>query len=933
MQLRRVEISGFKTFAERTRVVLRSGVTMVVGPNGSGKSNIIDAIRWAMGEQSSRSLRVRAPAELIFNGAGARTEMPMAEVSVVFDNKDGGVALDAAEVTVTRRLYRSQEQEYLLNGASCRLREVRELFGGSGIGGQFYSILEQGRADALLSGKMEERRAVFEEIAGIRGYRRRYAEAERRLSDSVGKMQQIEPLLEEIRGQHAKLKRQCAVVDRYRALKGRLQEAQMRRDAGHFYALSTQLATLAERLRGRRAARAEKQEGYEALVEQGRERQGEINALREQIIAARDELHNNQLAQERERHAIRSGEQEQQNIEERIGHEQRLLERDQNRIEALRAEGHEEQALLLKARREGEQVSGQLEELQKAIKNHHARTTAQQRTVSDLQARIKEDERRREELWIRIRELSSTVVETLEQIMHPQGGDASSAMGRVADEVAQVLDRIGSRLTQQAHHWGDKVVTELADREALRKLITEYQNMVERVRDEHHHLSEAVRRYRGLVDPLVELLTDPSGDFAQRHILDQEYQLLGQQVERLRREIEGVQREMTATRATIEQSRDQEARLRVLQERCANRVALHEKNGARITTEINTLTASRNTVHDRISAYRGAKDNLKKRDTSLQSNLKRLQQTNEKLGGGLATQQRALTALETAVVRVQERAQVKRRALAESDARLEKAAEVHARAEARVDEAKRHFQEQYDDDLVRYAERYRKENGGGEVPRTGGAQQIAQFKEKIASLGRINMMAPVEFEEIDARYTLLSEQLDDLRRARADLKRVTSHIIEQSGVQLSATIKGVNSHFGAVFRDLFGGGSAKLYLEEPENPLDSAIRIEAYPPGKKPVRIEQLSGGERSLSGLSLLFAFFRYRPSPVALMDEVDATLDENNVTGFAEHLASYREQTQFIIISHNPRAIAYAETLIGVTMQEEGVSTVVEVDATQYR
>ena len=927
MLLSRIEISGFKTFAERTQLAIRSGVTVIVGPNGSGKSNIIDAIRWAMGEQSMHSLRSTAPDELIFNGSSQRDPLQMAEVSLIFDNRDNTLPLAHDEVSVTKRLYRSREQEYLLNNVPSKLKDIRSLFLGTGIGHAPYSVLEQGRADSLLSKKMDERRAIFEEIANIRGYRLRYAEAERRLSTAVNKMQQLEPLVREIQSQHIKLKKQAQELNEYRQLKEKLRVTQMKRVVGHYRALDAQQESSRKRLHLARGRHAEIQSQYQTLVAARQQAEEQLNTFREQLTREREKLHANELRQERETNVAQNVAQQQHTIDEQIAHESHLLERDQRRIANLRQEEGNAHRAEEKATQQVADLLQQLEALTASIQQYRAHSQQKRVAAGALQKKLHTTEKQREQLWVRIRELSQQIVETLEQLMHPQKGSATIVSSRLVEEIDNLLNQISTRLDQQSHRVDDPTFAELIGQGEVGRILEEHQRVVGALHQDHTQLIKKIQRYRSLVDPLIALLTNPQGDFAQRHILDREYQQLRHQIEGIQEQIQSTEEEIDATQTTIDQLRTQEAQIQVALERHRSQATLHKQNSDRLAREIEELTQSRNQVHDRISAHRHAKQELSTEHHDSRAALTQLNRQHTELSHTLVVVQKESDKLERAIMQMKERMSNKERMLAVSSNKVEKATEAYHRAEVRVTETKEQFLERYGEDIDVFGAQFSEEHS-----RRPSDKEMERIREKLQGLGKINMMAQIEFEELDARYQLLNTQMEDLNKARVDLKQVTTHIIEQSGQSLTGTIEGINSHFNSVFRDLFRGGNARIYLTNPHVPLESPIHIEAHPPGKRPVHIEQLSGGERSLAGLALLFAFFRQHPTPLALMDEVDATLDENNVTNFGTHILKYGKQTQFVIISHNPRTIACAETLIGVTMQEEGVSTVVELDTKKY-
>ncbi len=926
MQLNRIKIDGFKTFAESTTIEIRPGITVIMGPNGSGKSNIIDAIRWVMGEQSMLSLRATSADELIFNGAASHGPQQMAEVSLIFDNSQGLIPLNSDEICITKRLYRSREQEYLLNNNPVKLKEIRLLFDGTGIGHAPYSILEQGKADALLSQKMDERRAIFEEVAGIRGYRRRYVEAERDLHNAIEKMQRLEPLLQEIKNQHNKLKEQTQEVEKYRALNEKLRRAMMWRVLKHYQSRWRSQQTLSDKLQRARQRQNELFNQSQALLVKQQQQEERERQLREELLQIREQLHANELRQEREKHELQRIAQQAQNIEQRVEQESHHLAHDQRRIAISQQEQESEQQLADQSLQRATERSQQLEALQKTIAQQRSYIDEQRRITTTLRNKLKRSEQKQEQLWEHIRELSEQIVSTLEQQLRPSGDGRAGWHNRLSAEIAQSLRQIVSRLEQQSQQLGQQLLMELSGVEAVQRLIKEHQRVMEVLERDHEALAENIGRYRALVDPLMHILTDPQGSLARRHALDREYRQLREQIGMIQSEVQLAEGAIATTGGSLEKLHNQETQLRIQSENYRHQAALHRKNLQRMRNVSKELTQSRDQVHDRISASRQEKERLKEKEKQAQEALTHLDRQHGEGRQSLTSAQNMIDTLENAIAEIKGHIRKREQVVNQQNKQVEQLVERYNRFAAQVEEMRAQFQLQYGEEIEHYQREQRDEK------RVITTTEIEQLKRRITLLGKVNMMAPVEFEEIDARYQLLKGQMEDLQRARGDLRQVTDHIIAQSSKNLLSAIEGTAKHFNNTFRDLFGGGSAKIQVVNPNEPLTSPIHIEARPPGKQPRHIEQLSGGERSLSALSLLFALFRQSPSPIALMDEVDSTLDDYNVVNFGSHIQQYRGHTQFIIISHNQHTIACAETLIGVTMHDEGVSKVVELDTREY-
>ncbi|HVH10513.1 MAG TPA: chromosome segregation protein SMC [Gemmatimonadales bacterium] len=1146
MRLTRLEMSGFKSFAGGVELPFDVGVTAIVGPNGCGKSNISDAVRWVLGEQSPRLLRGGKMEDVIFQGSTGRRPVNVAEVSLVFDNADGALSIAYQEVVVTRRLSRSGQSEYLMNRSPVRLRDVQDLLRGTGLGADAAVVMEARMIEALLSDKAEERRALFEEAAGIGVYRDRKASTERRLEETAGDLARLEDLVSEVQTQVRSLARQRGKAERYvKMIEERRAVALtlVRRELEDFDlalgALAKRGDELAAALPAERAELARAERDREARVQARHTAEARRADVERRLNAARLEAGRLQgdlaLAAERLRNAgeRRAGatqrreeqdERAQQTERERaaalaeceaaerdlavVGRElggrtaleqevrDRLLaergsvreleEEGQRRAEAFRAlEG--EQAALERERAElGQQLARASEERAARAEAEWAATAelgtrAQQAAALTLRSSEAAEELERGRR--RVTELKER--ETHERTARRQVEGALAQATARRDALAELeRQRVGlapaaQALLKERERFGDAVIGPLSDfvrtgrrdAELAEQLLGEWLHAV-LVRDET--AVDAIRRWHEAAQPgpLVLLPSVPGprrtadghpledalrvegpaaawvrallaghevvdGGRALRRANGAVYLIGGTSEGPLRRraDLEAVAQEVTDSEAT----RDERARAlertlaelaqaeaafvaaREAAERArreeldggarkgdAERAAAHAQREAtdattqveRLSTRLAEVDARLTALHAELEHQEVERHRLDERLGGERARLVELETEQEAareqrvkwqvdaaqvearlaaareratraageteearrqvaaLGDELAALERETTSVTGQQAQWTDALQERRLAVAAleqaaGDAATE-VAEADAsqgRAEAALETARAAVETRSADEhklalertevlgrrrgLVQQVEaEWRKplDQLLVEAPEVAGdlewlRQENERLRETIDEVGPVNALAVEEHAEEVKRLEFLMTQRDDLVAARQSLLHAAREIDQTAKTLFLESFGKVREHFRSVFQTLFGGGECDVRLANEDEPLASEIEIHAAPRGKRTQRIHLLSSGERTLVAVSLLFAIFLTKPSPFCLLDEVDAPLDDANVGRYVRLLAEFKDQTQFIVITHNPRTMQAADAVYGVTMQEPGVSTIVGV------
>lgn len=1227
MHLKRLEAFGFKSFADKQIFDFDRGVTAFVGPNGCGKSNVVDAVKWVLGEQSAKSLRGDEMQDVIFNGTSQRRALNFAEVTLTFDNTSGRLPLSAPEVSVTRRLYRSGDSEYLINKALCRLRDVRELFWDTGIGTSSYSIIEQGRVAALLDANSKDRRVIFEEAAGIHKFKERRKIALRKLERVEQNLARLNDILGEVERNLKSVTRQAEKARRARDIADRLRQAKLdilmhetyasdvalREIVASLNLAAERVGSLSAEFEAAQATTAERQQHMAELDTQAAaaEREladarvrlqrveGEIEAVRKSIEELQSESEHARgasrtageraaaIARERERvemdaaraqetldeqtaqaAALSQGVAQEQDARDKLvktlemarrsamdtlGRRTQLqdsLARAEAELNGLEYRVRKAQALMSKAEDQLRFAQVESEEVRRraaAVQHRREMLEAEQRGLRILQARTDEDldrltsaaqEQQRE---LEARRSRLTALEGLRESGEGLSPGARAVLTglrvelNLADEVhGLVADCLGvdPRLEQaieaalgghietlvvQSARAAETLAARLGERQLGRAtfipldrveaalwsrdqgappaavtaegclgcaadLVTcspQYRPVAQAllgntlVFDTDRHALESFHADNGssrwhrvslsgafyesngclsggkhrpqrlgligrkneiarLNAQMDEVRLRLAGLAERTGFLEKRAQRLARDEERLEADISALAHSHTELRSMLaaierEESRsaeEKELAVREIHELEAERAA----HSARVAVMRAELEVCKRAENEAAAAVQTHEVDLAKSEAALAANRQQLadlergcaalreraaslereaqalsaqfaerrDEAEREAGRAAAMDERRTLAAGTLAAKDRQRAELadlievcamqaqglqdqkEETRLAFEQARgrereitveLEKArgelsdvrqreVNLRVRLENRVEQARSEFQV---DVLAELAARggppplpapnprastakpkpatdqptavsadtenpapedLDSEPGIPDSPLAAAQALVRQLEERLARLGLVNMCALEEQQELEKHHAFLKAQFDDLTSARASLKDVIARINRRSRGLFQQTFEAVKVHFNETFRKLFGGGKADLLLEEGEDVLEAGIEIIARPPGKEPRSISLLSGGEKTMTMIALLFAVFRSRPAPFCMLDEVDAPLDDSNVDRYNLMLREFLEQSQFLVITHNKNTMGHADVLYGITMPEPGVS-----------
>ena len=918
MFLKSIDIHGFKTFAQKTSLLFKPGVTAIVGPNGCGKSNIVDAIRWVLGESNARSLRGEVMEDVIFSGSDEHKFLGMAEVSLTVVNDDALLPIEYSEVTIKRRLYRSGESEFFINRNPIRLKDIHELFADTGIGKPAYSIMEQGNIDVLLSHRPEERMLIFEEAAGITRYKMKIRESHRKLAATEENLLRLDLIIREVEKEYRNLERQAEKARSYRQLKSEEITYETLYNYERIRGLNAQLEKIngqLSRLSGQSEAQSE---GIDALHEKIKGDTEQVRTLENDIMQVRDEIYRKNAALEA--------------IDSKISHTGdriREIESDIEKKESVIAESREHKQNL-ESRIDEEE--GRRRELQQLISSQEEKLggyLSQVAHLGDLLERndriVDSNRREMEELENKVHglrdELRAVIDQLIQEIDEVKKHYSAKEKRKVQlvksihnslQKVENVLKYHAVRLKDLAYTASDRGFKTLAKEltaeiDKLRQPLSEIRTDFKTVTDIQDELSRVLFSKEGpharkeQIEGDIDALIRKQGELKNKNMtLLEENRLHGQRQAEFESLINNLRPDIAANRVRERNSMEHLKRLR-------SELGRSEEHLQDIEFEI---TASR----ERVKALQKDIDQLHRERNDAEEERSRLTETTKEQNSLIDKILRTIQRNEVEV----EKKRTKARGLAKS---IESQEIRRAELTSKIETIKESFKERYSRSL----ELFKPEK---EIELREINEKRIETRNAIAALGQVNPMAIEEFEEVRKRYDYLTSQRSDLEKAKEDLNLIVSKTLATSKELFMESFDKIRHNFNSIFRRLFNGGKTDLFLTNEANIFDTGVEILAYPPGKSPKRRSLLSGGEKSLTAIALLFAIFMVKPSPFCMLDEVDHDLDEENVIRFLKLLKEFTDTTQFVIITHNRRTIEFADVIYGVTAEQVGVSKVVSLD-----
>jgi len=920
--LKSLEIFGFKSFAERTRIEFSAGITALLGPNGCGKSNVVDAVKWVLGEQASRAMRADKMEDVIFNGTESRKALNVAEVTLTIANDNGLLNLEMSEIAIKRRLYRSGESEYFLNNTPVKLKDVRELFWDTGVGKAAYSVMEQGKIDQILSSKPEDRRYIFEEAAGITRFKVKGAEAERKLEKTEENMRQIEGILGEVKRAYDSLKIQAEKTVRYRVLRESIfnneLDIQLLRLKSFFQDRDRKSADSDDIRRKRDTLKAE----IDAINVSLEENMDVVNAMEERLIDYQKQIYGLAVEKNEKDKLARQLVERQNEIKAKLSQLEGRKIGLENRVESLREDADAQDATVHDLARRLGDIEKNITSFEENISLAGSRITDNDTKVAICEQEISRLDTERTGMEAELHAITEDIVTELDRRLKDAGYSSighQEAAGQVSTLLSQIHVLVSGRKniftdfaklyepsTTDTRRFADNAVASFSELESL--LID---------------LESALNRYKDTSPGFIDEFLSPEGIITRKRAIDERIQLnraaiamkrdqififkgenseLVYKIDEYRKTLEGLRLNRVQMKTQSEAAEEQ-ARL-IRRELASQESALREL-GNELFSEYKRMEV----ILEQVQEIESELASIEYRGKTLTAELEKLENDITSRNSDVSSKQTVLKTRTAEMVKVQ--------------GQLERLHLEMATTETEIRNIQENFRDAHSRDLMEFEERmYTIIAPAGEL-----RERLAASRVILKELGSVNLMAVEEFAETKDRYEFLTGQIADLQKARDDLRRITEEIRAESTELFLATYNKIKKNFHNMFRRLFGGGRAEIWLVDPKNVLESGIEIFAQPPGKKLENISLLSGGEKSMTAVSLLFATYMVKPSPFCLLDEIDAALDEQNVTRFVHTLREFANVSQYIVITHNKKTVMGSGTMLGVTMEESGITKVIAI------
>lgn len=921
MFLKKMVLLGFKSFADKTEIHFQDGVTALLGPNGCGKSNVVDAIKWVLGEQSTRNMRAENMVDVIFNGTEQRKALNVAEVTLTIANDENLLELDVPEIEVKRRLYRSGESEYMINNTPVKLKEVRELFLDTGVGKSAYSIMEQGKIDQILSNKPEDRRYIFEEAAGITRFKIRGAEAERKLKKTEENMTQVENILHEVRKNHDSLKKQSEKTAVFRKKKDALYKLEVTLRQLQWMKLQENQ----ERHENRKVKVLEKleriQKDVQSLSLNLKERHDQVDHMENTRIDIQKKLYGLDIEEENKRHQIKTNQERKKEFEsEQEGFRQREHQLNE-RLREIQAEKEERKNEIQGFMDRVNEIDNTILALEKTIENSENAVQKDKDQIQKKEEELHQKESEREVLQEELRVLTDHIVSELDKGLK-NSGFSLQRKETLLKNIQGELDRWKILIGGKKDLIKDHISVKKGDLQPSDSILQGFQVFLEEMDGSLVKHQDQIEQLGSIFPSFLEDFLSPSGIIVQRRENENSMERLHGQMKQLREDSENLNKHIVSLQEKMEESRKllenyRVNRVRLITQKAAVEDSLQslQKEWDKEELQLKDVLEWIAQVQKRITQSQDAIDNLEKEILKINVNKDNFKKDLKNLEKGIHDNSEELQGQEKELLDKRELIQT-----LSLDREKEEIEIQHCKEE--ILQLLNDFRDRHSRDLDPLDKDKLSELSIQDI-RT----QMSDMKQDVKSLGQVNLMAPEEFAEVKERYDFLNGQMEDLRKAREHLNDVTREIRKESEVRFQETYKQIEENFHQMFRKLFGGGRGEFKLTEPDNPLESGIEIYAQPPGKKLENISLLSGGERSLTGVGLLFATYLVKPSPFCILDEIDAALDDANIQRFVHVLMDFADRSQYVVITHNKKTVTGAKTLLGVTMQESGVSRLVSM------
>ncbi|MCD7894241.1 MAG: chromosome segregation protein SMC [Erysipelotrichaceae bacterium] len=969
MYLKRIELHGFKSFADKSVIEFQPGITGIVGPNGCGKSNIADAVRWVLGEQSVKSLRGSNMSDVIFNGSEDRKAQNVAEVTLVFDNQDRTMSLDYNEIEITRRLYRqNNEAEYLINQQSCRLKDIVDLIMDTGLGRDSLSIISQGNISTFADSKPEDRRGMFEEAAGVAKYKKRKTESIRKLERTRDNLDRVEDICLELEKQIGPLKRQKEKAETYLELKDQLQSIEVTVLVSEISQISDSLKKLNHdidilkkdetQIDGQILLNEQQNETYKKKMF---DLDSEINDLQGQLLGAMNRV--NELETQKveidanRKHLLETTSKE--DIEQKINSLKQLLQDAINeyndRVNRYNETKNEKQTL------------------EAAQETNRTKITHLRDEIEQLNLSLYNNRQKHTQLLDAIENKSGysygvrSVLQAKRSLNGIIGilGDIIQCDEKYETALSVALGGAIQFIVCQSDKDARNAISFLKNNKSGRATFLPLDTMQPRqLRQEHFMVCQNTKGYLGIMSDFVKydkhignvvknqlghiILADTlenasalsKATFNRYKVvtLDGDVVNIGgsltggsnrnqnspyeskREMQRLEETIKKQEKQLNEKKTMLNDLDNQgrEIAHNLLQKQMSfaklEVVVTNKRNELNVTkSEYESLT------HQSIelSALENGSQN-----NEMINELNAAKKKRDRLTESIQAKRELRMSFVNDNDKTENILKQMRQQLRQIQSEISQKQVLKAKNETELSNYLKRLNDEY-----KMTYDHAKEEYTLTLDMDKAREEVKTLQHEIESLGNVNIQSIEDFQSISSRYETLNTQRLDLLHAQDSILKAIDEMDEIMINRFSDTFEKINKEFNIVFRSLFGGGKAQLKYSDPDNILETGIDIDVQPPGKAVQNITLFSGGEKALIAISCLFAILRVRPLPMCILDEVEAALDVANVERFAKYLRSFSSETQFIVVTHREGTMEECDLLYGATMQQKGVTKLVSV------
>ena len=919
MFLKSLDIFGFKSFADKTHIDFAEGITALLGPNGCGKSNVVDAIKWVLAENRSKNLRAEKMEDVIFNGTERRPALNTAEVTLTLSNEKGLLPLDDAEIAITRRLYRSGDQEYFINKRQAGPTEIRRLFMDTGVGKAAYSVMEQGKIDQILSSKPEDRRYLFEEAAGISRSKAECAEAERELERTRINMQQIEIALAEIKRQYDSLKVQSEKTIKYRKMRDDIYNFELDLTLLRLKNFVQDKARHEEDLKNVQEKRDRVRQEIEDINNTISENMDKVKAMQDDLYAKQAELIGIGQEKNGKLELIKQQNAQALILKEKISSLEIKKNANQERIDNLQEEIDEQNAQLHSKTKQLDDIKANIDSFHKNIELSGSQITENDRHTDTLRVQIGDLERDRAKLQEELAAITEDIVSKLDEKLK-DAGFSENAMRAAKEELDTTLNKLKIFVTGRKNIFADFEKQNHSGDEA-KKMIGEVNQAFTEAENQLKQVEEALNKYLNASPSFITEFLSPQGIMTKKRAVDAKINENISSIQNLNKQITDLHKQNSELTKKIEEYKETLSKLRVNEVQMQEQIKAAQEQASTLNRQLASEQATLRETEDELFTETKRAEEINEQINTYQDELAEIEYRGKKLAEEMGNLDKEIAKANESVSGKNDKLEKKREEQNTYQEQYERLTLTLNSADNDIRNIKQNFQDQYSHDLMEYEERMYKIT----TPAAELREKLSSLKKDFNALGSVNLMAPEEFSEVKERYERQKTNFEDTQKSLENLVRVSEEIKSKSAEMFLETYNQIKKNFHNMFRRLFNGGRAELKLADPTNILQSGIDIYAQPPGKKLENIALLSGGEKTMTAVALLFATYQVRPSPFCLLDEIDAALDDKNVSSFVTTLESFANVSQYIIITHNKKTVMGASTMLGITMEESGVSKII--------